>query len=217
MLPFLGSEALAVGTVNRYQLVTSYDAVFRDVFVPKGHVLAAADKAIAAWLWSRRQATVAGLSAAALHGSLWLDANLPAELNHRHRHKTRGIVLHSDRLADDELCMVRGIPVTTPARTAYDLGRCRRDRDGCHQARCAHAGDASQGCRYLSTRRASSRHTRNQTTTRGDHPVRCRRRVAAGDTHSTGLDRGGTAPEAHADRGVRSVRRIRQAHRHGLG
>jgi hypothetical protein len=124
MLPFLGSEALAAGVVNRYQLATMYDAVFRDVFVPRGQAITSTDKAIAAWLWSRRQATVAGLSAAALHGTLWLDASLPAELNHRHRHKTRGIVLHSDRLADDEVCIVAGIPVTTPARTAYDLGRC---------------------------------------------------------------------------------------------
>jgi hypothetical protein len=100
-----------------------YDAVFRNVFVPRGQAITPVDKAIAAWLWSGRRATVAGLSAAALHGSVWIDADLPAELNQRHRHKTRGIVLHSDRLADDEVCVVGGIPVTTPARTAYDLGR----------------------------------------------------------------------------------------------
>jgi hypothetical protein len=83
------------------------------------------DKAIAAWLWSGRRATVAGLSAAAFHGSLWIDAGLPAELNQRHRHKTKGIVLHSDRLGEDEVCVVDGVPATTPARTAYDLGRRR--------------------------------------------------------------------------------------------
>ena len=32
-------------------------------------------------------------------------------------------MLHSDALWDDEICTVSGIPVTTPARTAYDLGR----------------------------------------------------------------------------------------------
>jgi hypothetical protein len=121
--PFLGSEALALGLVNRYQLRTCYDAVFRNVYVPKGQALTAADKAIAAWLWSGRRATVAGLSAAALLGTRWIDANRPAELNQASQHKTKGIILHSDRLWDDEVCSTRGITVTSPVRTAYDLGR----------------------------------------------------------------------------------------------
>jgi very-short-patch-repair endonuclease len=123
MVPFVGTEALAEGTVNRYQLSTRYDAVFRNVYVPKGHALTPADKAAAAWLWSRRQATVTGISAAALHGSLWIDARLPAELNQPSQHKTAGILLHNDTLWADEIVVVRGIPVTTPARTAFDLGR----------------------------------------------------------------------------------------------
>lgn len=121
----MGSEALAAGTVNRYQLATQYDAVFRNVYVPKGQVVKPVDKAIAAWLWSERRATAAGLSAAALHGALWIDAKLPAEINQPHRHKTNGILLHSDKLADDEVCVANGLPATTPARTAYDLGRRR--------------------------------------------------------------------------------------------
>jgi hypothetical protein len=125
MLPFVGSEALAAGTLNRYQLATQYYMVFRNVYVPKGQALSAIDKATAAWLWSGRRATAAGLSAAALHGSLWIDAHLPAELNQVPRHKTGGILLHSDALADDEVCVVNGVPATTPARTAYDLGRRR--------------------------------------------------------------------------------------------
>ena len=35
-------------------------------------------------------------------GSLWIDAKLPAELNQRSRHKTKGIVLHSDELGDEK-------------------------------------------------------------------------------------------------------------------
>jgi len=123
--PFLGTEALARGAVNRYQLRTRYDAVFRNVYVPKGQALSAADKAVAAWLWSGRRATAAGLSAAALLGTRWIDAKRPAELNQPSRHKTNGIILHSDELWDDESCFVRGVPVTTAARTAFDLGRRR--------------------------------------------------------------------------------------------
>ena len=123
MVPFIGSEALAAGVVNRYQLANRYDAVFRNVYVPKGHALGPVDKAIAAWLWSDRRATVAGLSAAALHGSLWIDAALPAELNQPSQHRTKGIVLRNDTLLAEETTVARGIPVTSPARTAFDLGR----------------------------------------------------------------------------------------------
>lgn len=121
--PFLGTEALAAGTVNRYLLSTRHDAMFRNVYVPRGQAVTAADKAVGAWLWSGRRATVAGLSAAALHGAKWIDATLPAELNQSSRHKTTDIRLHSDALADDEICQARGVPATTPARTAFDLGR----------------------------------------------------------------------------------------------
>ncbi len=122
---FVGSEALAAGKVNRYQLRTQYDAVFRNVYVARGTELTPVDKAVAAWLWSGRKATLVGLSAAALHGSRWIDAKHPAELNQPSQHETGGIVLHSDNLWDDETCLVHGITVTTPERTAFDLGRRR--------------------------------------------------------------------------------------------
>lgn len=121
--PIVGTEAVTAGVITRYQLTTHYDALFRTVYVPKGQTVKPVDKAVGAWLWLGRRATAAGLSAAALHGSLWIDAKLPAELNQPSRHKTNGILLHSDVLDDDEVCMVNGIPATTPARTAFDLGR----------------------------------------------------------------------------------------------
>lgn len=48
---------------------------------------------------------------------------MPAELNRRSRDKTAGIILHSDTLWDDEICVRDGIRMTTAARTAFDLGR----------------------------------------------------------------------------------------------
>ncbi|OLT87762.1 hypothetical protein [Mycobacterium syngnathidarum] len=123
--PFLGSEALVAGKLNRYQLTTRYEMLHRDVYVPRGALLTPVDKATAAWLWSGRRGTAAGLSAAALHGARWIKDRYPAELNHSSRHKARGIILHSDVLTADERCLVRGIRATTPARTAFDLGRRR--------------------------------------------------------------------------------------------
>ena len=58
-----------------------------------------------------------------MHGAKWIDSRLPAELNQRSQHKTRGIVLHNDTLSSDEIAICRGVPVTTPARTGFDVGR----------------------------------------------------------------------------------------------
>jgi len=121
--PFLGSEALAAGLVSRYQLGTGYQMVHRDVYIPRGAAMNPVDKAVAAWLWSGRRGVAAGLSAAALHGSKWIGADEPAEINQPSRHKVSGVLLHSDALEPDEICELRGIRSTNPARTAFDLGR----------------------------------------------------------------------------------------------
>ena len=123
MEPFLGTEALAAGIVTRHELATRYEAIYRNVYLPRGQQVTPAQRAHAAWLWSRRRATVVGVSAAAMHGAKWIDDRLPAELNQPSQHKTKGIVLHNDTLSLDEICTVRGIDVTTAARTAFDLGR----------------------------------------------------------------------------------------------
>lgn len=125
MVPFIGTEALAEGRVSRRGLRSRHEAVYRNVYVPKDQEVTACTRALAAWLWSGRSAIVAGLSAAALHGSQWIDPGLPAELYRRNGKPVDGIVIHRDELRDDEVCTVRGIPATTPARTAFDLGRRR--------------------------------------------------------------------------------------------
>lgn len=119
----VGSEALASGQVTRRDLTRRYTKVFRNVYVVRGVTLTAADRAEAAWLWSARTTTASGLSAAALLGSRWVPADVPAELVGSQRRMPSGIVVHQDVLADDEVGPVNGIPCTTAARTAYDLGR----------------------------------------------------------------------------------------------
>lgn len=124
--PFLGTEALALGTVTRRTLRSRYDRVHRDVYLAKGVELTAVIRAEAAWLWSGRQATTAGFSASALYGTQWIDPRRPAEVYRRNGKPVDGIVIHRDELFDDETRLVRGILATSPARTAFDLGR--RDR-----------------------------------------------------------------------------------------
>ena len=46
------------------------------------------------------------MSAAALHGTKWIDADLPAELCRVDR-AINGIVIHRDMLRDDEICVDR--------------------------------------------------------------------------------------------------------------
>jgi hypothetical protein len=121
--PFIGTEALADGHVSSRMLQSRYQAIYRNVYLPKSHELTAATRAVAAWLWSGRQATATGLSAAALLGTRWIDPNQPAELSRRNGKPVDGIVIHRDELWDDEVRPICGIPATTPARTAFDLGR----------------------------------------------------------------------------------------------
>lgn len=121
--PFIGTEALVAGHVSRRTLRSQHELVYRNVYLRRGHQLTAVSRAMAAWLWSGRTAIVAGLSAAALHGSRWIDPVLPAELNRAEACPTVGIVIRREALLAGESCVVRGIPATTPARTAFDLGR----------------------------------------------------------------------------------------------
>lgn len=119
----LASEALASGAVTRQQLRSKYTKVHRDVYASKGLTLTARDKAVAAWLWSRREATLVGNSAAALLGTKWIDDDELAELGRSRYTSAKGIVVRSGAIADDEVMLRGGISCTTPARTAYDVGR----------------------------------------------------------------------------------------------
>jgi hypothetical protein len=95
-----------------------------DVYLGTGSEVTAIIRAQAAWLWTRRQGVVAGQSAAALHGAKWVDAGRPAEMLWQNRRPPTGIHAWSDGFAADEVELIGGMRVTTPARTALDLA-CR--------------------------------------------------------------------------------------------
>src|SRR5262249_7441789 len=120
--PFLGSEAVARGLLTKNQLNTRYVRLFRDVYVARDIEVTAALRARAGWLWAGRKGVVAGFSAAALHGSKWVDDKKAVELIHINRHQVPGIRAHGDLVEADEIDVLAGITVTSPARTALDLG-----------------------------------------------------------------------------------------------
>ncbi|APE18133.1 hypothetical protein BOH72_25535 [Mycobacterium sp. WY10] len=119
--PFIGSEAIAAGDLDKSALRRRYTRLFPDVYVPASAEPTAQDLARAGWLWSGRKAVIAGRSAAALHGAQWIDADLPVDLLHQNRNRIPGIVVRGDRLGDNEVQLLNGMPVTTPLRTALDL------------------------------------------------------------------------------------------------
>lgn len=121
--PFRGSDALRAGTLTEHRLRNYFRPVFRDVYVANDTVMTAALKARAAWLAVGPDVVLAGVSAAAVHRAEWLDPDLPAVVVRKDRRCPLGIVVHSYDLAPQEVCTVRGMRVTTPARTAFDLGR----------------------------------------------------------------------------------------------
>ena len=122
---FVGTEALASGVMSRHELVRWYRPFFRNVYAPRGRQLTLHDRATGAWLWSKRRAMITGVAASAIHGAAWVDSGIPIEIIFRHTHSCPppGIVARSERIADDEITRVDGLPVTTAARTAFDLGR----------------------------------------------------------------------------------------------
>src|SRR6202045_1358470 len=107
--PFRGTRALAAKAINRHRLRTEFEMVHRTVYIRRGQKLTPVTRAVAAWLWSERTASVAGLSGDALHRAAWSGDWLPAELNRPSRDKARGIILHSDSLDDDETSVRDGI------------------------------------------------------------------------------------------------------------
>ncbi len=121
--PFLGSEAVRRGELSAYQLHRRYRPIYRNVYVGKDATLTALTRARAAWLWSGGNATLTGLSAAAVLGTKWLNADDPAELSRPNRHAPRGIVVRSYDLDSREVSVVNGIRITSPERTAFDVGR----------------------------------------------------------------------------------------------
>ena len=122
--PFIGSEARAEGTVGRNQLGGRFTRLYPDVYLPAGTGEPSLDQRIrAAWLWSRREAVIAGSAAAFLHGARWVDRDSRIELIYRNPRTPPDVIARRDLLLAGESMRIGDLMVTTPARTAFDLGR----------------------------------------------------------------------------------------------
>ena len=125
---FIGSEAIAAGTLNEYQLRRWYRTIFRDVYIAKRDEPTLDDRILGAWLWSRGRAVIAGAAASALHGARWVDADTTIDLVSKSARPQHGLIVRNETLGADEVTAIKRLPVTSVARTAFDLGR-RLPRD----------------------------------------------------------------------------------------
>lgn len=128
--PFRGSVAVAAGVVTPNVLRgPRFRRVFPDVYVPAACELDLSLRSVAASVYVGGLGVLVGHSAAELHGASCGGRDAPAEVcvpdgGVRRR---ADLLVHRFRLATPEVTRVDGCAVTTPERTAYDLGR-RPDR-----------------------------------------------------------------------------------------
>jgi hypothetical protein len=121
--PFVGSEALSAGLVTERAMRRHCELVYPNVYAPRDGTLSAQQRARAAWLWSKRRGIVAGLSASAILGAKWIGPKEPAELIHDNRRPPPHLIVRTEAVLAGETTQHNGMQVTTPARTAFDLGR----------------------------------------------------------------------------------------------
>lgn len=127
--PFRGSTALSRKLLTRHQLSAGYQRLHRDVYIEHGVALTPSLKAEAAAAWAGDDGVLAGLSAAAVLGTRWIDANHPAAVyRSRSRRHAPGIQVRVADLPPQEVIVRDGIRLTSPARTGFDLGRWFADR-----------------------------------------------------------------------------------------
>ncbi|OBG39778.1 hypothetical protein A5672_14505 [Mycobacterium alsense] len=121
--PFIGSAALGRGALSRHRLRTQYCAVLPDVYLSRRIRPSLEQRIAAAALWSRGRGIFTGAAAAALHGAKWIPDGVPIELVYNNTRPPRGVLTRRYALRDGETQTIDGRPVTTPERTAFDIGR----------------------------------------------------------------------------------------------
>lgn len=120
---FIGGEAIAARRLTRHELQRWYRPIYRGIYLRKDATPTLRDRATAAWLASGGNGVIAGVAAAALHHAEWVDHDADIELIADSTRAQTGLVVRHEALRDDEVTHIGRLPVTTPARTAYDLAR----------------------------------------------------------------------------------------------
>lgn len=101
-----------------------YRLILPGVCIRNSVVLTSCLRALAVWEWSRGTVVLSGVSAAAVLGARYLGDHTHASCISRVPRRCRDWVhVHQDRLDAGDVRRVRGMRVTSPARTAFDVAR----------------------------------------------------------------------------------------------
>ena len=126
--PFSGSTMIAKGVLTENELRgPRYRRILPDVYLPAAQPVDLAVRARAAGIWAGGEGVVAGWAAAELLGASCGPRDAPVDvILPGPRGRTRapaGIRPRRVLLDDVEVQMVADVPVTKPARTAFDVAR----------------------------------------------------------------------------------------------
>lgn len=124
--PFRGSDAVTAGLVTKHQLRgPRYRRLFPDIYLSSDLAPTLAVRSRGAQLLVAEHGALAGYSAAELLGTRIAprDADAEVVVPGGDFREYRGLRVHREQLADDEVTTVDGLIVTSPIRTAYDLAR----------------------------------------------------------------------------------------------
>ena len=123
--PFRGTEAVTHGVLTPKTLRgPRFHRLFRDVYVAADVEVDLRLRSRAAYLLVEGRGALGGYSAAELLGASCGAQDAPAEVISPTRMRSRpGLVVRQETLPGEELWAVAGGTVTSPVRTAFDLGR----------------------------------------------------------------------------------------------
>jgi very-short-patch-repair endonuclease len=123
--PFRGSHAVAAGLLTPAMLRgPRFRRLFPDIYIPADAHVDLELLSRAAYLLVAGRGALGGHSAAELLGASCAPLGAPAEVVLPHRIRPRPeLLVRQDQVPTDELQVLDGVVVTSPERTAFDLGR----------------------------------------------------------------------------------------------
>lgn len=124
--PFRGSLAVGSGVLTKGQLRgPKFRRLFPDIYLPRDIAPTLVVRSRGAHLLVAGHGALAGYSAAELLGARIAarDADAEVVVPGGEFRECRGLRVHREQLADDEIETVAGLVVTSAIRTAYDLAR----------------------------------------------------------------------------------------------
>lgn len=125
--PFRAKDAIARGGVSDHHVRHHCRRVLPGIYMHSGGELTAFRRAKALALWAeykRWEMPLAGFSAAAVWGAKWIDSDEFAACNYPYKlREPDEVTVYRDRLEPEDVCELRGVLVTSPVRTAFDLAR----------------------------------------------------------------------------------------------